>query len=408
MTPRQFVAAWLGRKKIRIDERGTLVSPNIKDTYYQIFDALWLDYNEQMHVAALETGKKQHTCRESDMKKALDELIKNELAAQLAKIVANTKCTEGENLKPLSAYIEALTGKSEPLVLGVLAHWLWQVKRKLMGMEVVYQIMPILYGPQGAGKSVALQKLLSPIANLTLELSLTEVTDARFYFSFNTNYAAILDEMAGARRADVEALKKQITANYNDARKLGTNDVVKIKQNVSLIGTTNRPVGELIYDTTGARRFFQVDILPKADWKKINEIDYLELFRGVDENRARGYIEEHLTELSKAQEQLTGQDEITAFFDQHQINPTSDNTKEIPCSEFYSVYTTWCEANGITRPDNSLWFGKRLKQRGIKGIAKTTGGKTVRMYLINKDATVHAKTTFDSLEAIPRIGKLEV
>ena len=406
VSPRQFVAAWLSRKKVTIDERGTLVSPD-KKNYHGLFKAMWLDYKEQMKSEAFELGKKPFFDTETDINKALDELIENEILQRLAVITAGLAC-EIESNSLMRKFVLALTGKEDALVICVMSHWLWLVKRKMNDLPVVHQLMPILYGPQGAGKSVALQHLLSPIANLTLELSLTEITDPRFYFALNANFVAILDEMAGAKRADVEALKKQVTAIYNDARKLGTNMVIKIKQNSSLIGTTNKPVGELIYDTTGARRFFQVDVPPKVDWDAINTIDYTALFKGINEKRARGYIEELLPDMLKAQEKLVGKDELTAFLEHYQIDPLArgvDRLKDIACGDLYALYQSWCETNGVSKPINSIWFGRKLGPMGIEFGTKSAGGKSHRTYLINKESTVHAKT-YDSLEAsMPRIGK---
>lgn len=390
--PRKYVAWWLSAKKIIVDERGGLTSPD-KREYQEIFDTLMLDYNEQISQFNYIADKKIKGANDTNMKRALDEIISLEMVKRRAEIFEKLRFNGTENLVPLEQFVKAVTGKTEAKIVGVLAHFLWQIKRRLIDKEIVYHIMPILYGGQGAGKSKALQHLFKQLTNLTLDLGLTEVTDPRFYFSLNRNFVAVLDEMAGAKKADVDILKKQISATYNDVRKLGGNIVTKIKQNASFIGTTNRPVNEIIFDTTGARRFYEIRTLEKLDWAAVNSIDYVSLYRGIDENRENGYIEAVMDEVIKDQEDLIGVDELTAFMEAHKC---LDGTKEISTQLVYEAYKTWAEANGIKNLINSVWFGRKLSNRGIRNVTKSVRGKTLRFYLIDETSELHKKA-FDPL-----------
>lgn len=386
--PRKFVAKWLELKKISVDERGGLSAAD-KREYQEIFDTLVLDYYEQIEAFNRATERRIKGSPETHLRKALDEIVSLELVKRRAEIFEKIKFSGTENLTILNQFVNATIGKNNPTVVGVMAHFLWQIKRKLMDKEILYHIMPILYGGQGAGKSKALQHLFRPLTNLTLDLSVTEVTDPRFYFSLNRNFVCILDEMAGAKKTDVDNLKKQISATYNDVRRLGGNIVTKIKQNASFIGSTNRPVNEIIFDTTGARRFYEIKTLDRLDWEAINSIDYMSLYRGIDENRERGYLEEVMDQVVEDQKELIGIDELTAFMQAHRVLP---GTKEISANTVYDAYKTWAENNGIKNPINSVWFGRKLKNRGIANITKSLHGKTTRVYMIDEDSVLHSKS----------------
>jgi len=390
--PRKYVAWWMKIKGISVDERGGLASKD-KREYQDIFDTLMLDYNEQIADFNITAERRIKGATDTNIKRALDEIISLEMVRRRAEIFETVKFGGTENLDELQKFVVAVTGKNNRTVLGVLAHFLWQVKRKLVDKEVLYHIMPIIVGAQGGGKSKSLQHLFAPLMNLTLDLNLPDVTDSRFHFSLNRNFVVILDEMAGAKRADVDNLKKQISATYNDSRKLGGNIVTKLKQNASFIGTSNRPVNEIIFDTTGARRFYEIKALAKLDWDAINTIDYTTLYKGINETRERGYLEEVMEDVQKDQENLVGLDELTAFLESHQVIP---GTKEISATVIYDAYKIWADSNGIRNPVNSVWFGRKVSNRGILSQIKKVRNKASTIYMISEESELHKKS-FDPL-----------
>lgn len=391
--PRTFVRQWLDQHKTKIDARGTLIGTDGRDNT-QLFDTMYLDYCEQIATFNYKADKKIKAAPESNMQKALDELISLELLDQRRRMFSSLQFS-GADLTLLQNFVTALIGEAKPKVVGVLAHYIWMIKRRLAGKPVVYHLMPIILGKQGAGKSEAVLRLLSPIEPVTQFLHLDEVIDPRFQLSFASNFAIAINEMAGANKTDVEKLKNLITADRSDIRKLHTNSVMKVKQNASLIGTTNKPVAEIIHDTTGARRFYEIRCLDRLDWDNINALDYVGLWRAIDEGKDRGYYEEYQEEIKKDQEALIGLEELQVFLDLYNVKP---GTKEVTASIMYDTYKIWCESNGVKAPFNSVWFGRRLQGKGFqKAHQKRLRGKNTLYYLINDDSEMHAKSVYDPL-----------
>lgn len=390
--PRKYVMLWLRNKGITINERGILTSPDDRD-HFELFDSLYLDYCEQIAAFNAAADKKIQGAKETNLRKALDEYISIELVRRRQQVFNAIKFNGTSSLSLLEEFVEAVTGTRNVTTINVMAHFLWTIKRRFIDKEVVYHIMPIIYGKQNGGKSKSLQRLFKPLANLTLELKLTEITDPRYAFSLSRNYVVILDEMAGFRKADVETLKRQITASYNDVRKLNTNTVIKIKQNASFIGTSNAPVNELIFDVTGARRFYEIRALDKIDWDKINSLDYIALFQGIDENLERGYIEGVFEEVKKEQENLVGLDELNIFMEHHKI---TSGTKEVAATHMYQAYAIWADTNGIKTPLNSIWFGRKLSNKGLNAEIRKLRGKATRVYLVADDCSL-LKESYDPL-----------
>lgn len=393
--PRKYVRKWLEAKSITIDERGTLVSSDGRDNT-ELFDTLFLDYNEQVAFFNLAADKKIRAVHEGHLQKALHELIALHVLDARKKLFEKIKFSGTEALTPLENFVTAMTGKNDLTTVGVMAHFIWGIKRKLLGLDTAFQIMPIILGKQEAGKSYSVEKLLSPIKHLTLEMNLNEVIDPRNLLAFGRNFAIIINEMAGANKTDVEKLKNLITTKHNDVRKLHTNDVIKSRQNTSLIGTTNKPVAEIIYDPSGARRFYEIRTLDKMDWTVIENLDYIALWTGINENRARGYYEEHKTGINENQEELKGLEEVQVFLDFYKVKP---GNKEIAALILYETYKSWCESNGVKNPLNSVWFSRRLTGKGFrKPSTKTVRGKAASVYYIGEEATeLHGKTPYDPL-----------
>ena len=389
--PRAYVAGWLKLKGITVDERGGLTSPD-KREFNDIFDTLFLDYLEQVaaYNKVMDKEGKIKTGSDAIMGKALNEFISLEMTKRRDELTQSLVC-ETEDITPIKNWVKAVTGNEEPHVVAIMAHFIWQIKRRLNDKEVVWHTMPIIFGGQGLGKSVAIDKLLAPLTNLILRIRVTELTDPRFYFSLNKNYVAFLDEMSGANKADVEVLKSQVSTAYNDARKLNTNNVMKIRQNCSLIGATNRSVSELIYDPTGNRRFFEIRTSGTIDRDLINSIDYKALYKGIDERRERGYREEHEAAISGEQAALVVSDDITTFMEECAIS-SDGKTKEISSNDLYDKYTQWAESNGIKQPNNNIWLGIKLSNRKIPKYKRRVGSKLLTFYLVNEASSVHSKS----------------
>jgi len=261
--PRSYVTSYIEVKSIVINERGELKDGTGRNNM-DIFDTLYLDYLAQIKAHnALEKTKATNLrntinpVQEKVLQKALNEIINTKKIEYRKGIINSFKCEQADQTL-VKQYVKALTGSENADDIAILSHWMWQVKNKMLDKNPSYHIMPIFYGKQGGGKTVAMTKLIAPINNFRLNISLDQMTDDRYFKSMSENYVIVFDEMQGAERSDIDALKKQVTIDYNDYRPMGTNDVFKVKQACSFIGATNRPVAEQIVDSSGMRRFWQI------------------------------------------------------------------------------------------------------------------------------------------------------
>lgn len=166
--------------------------------------------------------------------------------------------------------------------VAVLRKFIWQVKRKMLGLRVTNHLMPVLTGAQGKGKSTLVRNLLLPVEECTANSDFKQITDDR-NIQLWENYAIFLDELGHAKRAEMDEVKNIITANVLTRRPMRTNDVEHVEQRATFIGCTNKGLSELIRDETGVRRFAELAFTNTPDWEAINALDWEQMWRSVDE-----------------------------------------------------------------------------------------------------------------------------
>ncbi len=416
--PRLWLTAWLPLNQIFVTERGELKDKLGRHTG-SLLDSCWLDYlsHSRAHKAAqaeLPARQREQVqfFNDKDLGKALSEMLEIRGVEYKQKISQSLRCTTGENLAPLRAWTKAVTGNDSPVELAVMAHWLWLTKRKMLDMPVGNHIVPVLVGPQGGGKTVAISKLLEPIKAYQLNMKVNQLGDERYYISLSKNMVVFFDELAGATKVDAEVWKQQISADTNDVRLLNTQSVVKVRQACSFIAASNRNLIEQLADSTGARRFYQLNAMVKLDWATLNEIDYMALWTGVDESLSQGYIGTQLEAIRAAQQELVVTDDVDEFMIAHNLKSPAPGTEVlISTNKVYIWYQSWCNQFGH-KPLNNAWLGRRLIGKGIHGkLVKDAADIPKRYYIINPECTIIGLTEVDPkklLDFAPTKGRTNV
>ncbi len=94
---------------------------------------------------------------------------------------------------------------------------------------------------------------------------------------------------------------------------MATNRLVKVRQNLTFIGTANKDVRETVHDETGNRRLLQIDMISplhpdlKAFWAAVNGFDWVGLWRAVDDTLPdpTGVMAERLRGIQTEQRSLS-------------------------------------------------------------------------------------------------------
>lgn len=293
----------------------------------------------------------------------LREHARKERIAYLAKIneeLVRWTVPQRESDAAWDAWIAAVCGDGHELSRTVMQHFVWQVRRKLLGQPVTDHMCPIWFGRTGSGKSTELRKFLSPLEQLTSEQTLEDLVDHRHFIELNRHYVIYLDEMAGSVRKDRDALKSLISKDAVAARVFHTQRREYVQQNATLIGSSNRAVSDVIYDTTSARRYWEVRCKDVLDWAALAKFDHRVLWGSVDGIGPSPLDRDK--EIKKKIQQLQHRhlrvrSNMELWFEDRNL---AAGTVAIKASALYENYCAWCAADRSS-PVTQSKFSRLLK-----------------------------------------------
>lgn len=405
--PSMYVAKWLLDNEVSFAVNGSNKYKGTTTSDYtteRIFNLLWLDYEKEFrehirpNVLFFKTlpHLKPDFIKETTMLKSFYE-AKHKFIDETKLALKNSLFFKpGASKDGLSKWLTALTGQVNPLDLAVMQHFIWGIKTRMKGKYPEHIKFPIIYGQrQQTGKTTAIRKLIAPLQYFKLDKNVDEVLDERNLKVLSQFYVCFLDEMAGMQRAEVEQLKRVITAETISYRPMRSNENETVFVTCSFIGASNKPLDELVFDTTGQARFWQINALDNIDWEAINSINYLEIWQSIDENLEKGYITEVLEELRKHQELSTMEDFIKIFLDESGFMPNTHD-KFITVAEVHIAYESFCALHG-EKPRSAAWFSRIAKKYGIK--QHTIAGRG-RGYKVNKEFLAKSEKTIAQSEAL--------
>lgn len=369
--PRKWLEVWFDSKKITQKSINDFIVNSERYPYDQLIAIMNCDFI---------TNKPEKTrINLPVLKNALDLRIAQEIK-MIHKQIAQKLKYEVDLKDNLSKFCLALTNRDCPVDRAIVYHFIWQVKRKIYGLKVYDHLMPIIYGAQGLGKSEAIKKLLSPLDGLWIEGKFTDLVDDRNAKFFESNFAMFFDEMKGATKADIEEIKERITSEFIKFRILYTHNMMRVNNNCSFIGASNKPVSLLIRDESGMRRFYEIKIEKKCHWNIINSIDYLAIWKDVNEEIDKPLIHAYLKDIQAQQEENREKSSLEQWLDEKEI--TAGNIKS-ELNATYNDYCHYCRLSGLYS-DSKRIFGLKIKEK-LNINSYVSNGK--RYYNLNKEIT---------------------
>lgn len=325
---------------------------------------------------------------QTDIKVALTVKINNCRAGRLGVLYKSIDGEPSTEVHPdLLAYVTrnfVIDSTVTPdFVAAVLLKFIHQVKSKMLNREVTWHLMPVLLGKQGIGKSTFVSTMCGPLKELIRAVPFDEIADSRTTREIARTPIVLVDEMAGAKKAEMSKVKQLITAEDTDTRVLGTNAMVKSKVRTTFIGTANEEMDQLIRDKTGNRRFVGIRMVDKPDWSLT--VDWKAVWQSVDVNVDPIIPHaETLIAVQSGQRSLTNTEVWFNSFDgsdEHFERATSSNEWLTPM-ELHGVFREWEKHhNGNPFPtDFTTWnrqFAALLKDRPCFDKQNRTAKRTV-------------------------------
>lgn len=248
-----------------------------------------------------------------------------------------------------AAFVISADHPSE-LLESVIKKFFYDVKRKLDFLPVDNHLMMIWFGEQGCGKSTAMRLMFGPAGPLHRAVNFSDITDPRQMELWSTPIL-FLDEMGKAASADMECVKAAITNPTISVRPMYSNGIERVRQAATFCGASNKVLAQLIMDTTGTRRFFEMEFRKDADWAAINAFDFGAAWKSIDEKAADPIIP-FLPQIQALQNDQRRRSTVEEWLEHvnhdavgleyiYEITLDRVVTKE----EFHAFYREWREKN---------------------------------------------------------------
>lgn len=240
--------------------------------------------------------------------------------------------------------------------IAVMKKFIWQVKRKARGITVTNHLMPVLTGAQGKGKTEFVKAMTRPLHDLMREVDFGLITDGKTADIWSA-LILFIDEMGSFTKADVDTVKNVITSTERPIRTMRTNHSTQVRNQATLIGCTNKSLGQLIRDETGGRRFAELMWRNDPDWEASNALDWIMLWQSVDENGPDPIIAANMMDTLKEQQEANrNQSPVEVWVRQfgHTMRQWSK------ASDIHDEYRTWERDAFPNHSTSQAAFGKEL------------------------------------------------
>lgn len=267
--------------------------------------------------------------------------------------------------------------ENKELTKTILKHWIWLVKRRIIGKQASWDTIPIFYSCQGTGKTTLVNEIRKVLGRLGTKCLGTELVDiTREIGKLDGCYVLFLDEIEVDSK-QIAAFKSLITTDTIKVRKFHSQDQMDCKLTFVPIGTSNYKICDVIDDPTGLRRFYQVNIgitqkdMTDALLARMNKLyERLPLlWKSIDENKEEGYLMSGtlmFSQLFEIQKTYKKQTSLDLYLNEQGYIPEKLHEKVnlwIEQKIFYTNYKIWCKDEGGYQfqmiKDN---VGNRLKE----------------------------------------------
>ncbi|MFG0903425.1 VapE domain-containing protein [Photobacterium damselae] len=253
----------------------------------------------------------------------------------------------------------------------ILRSWIWNVKQVIFkDAGRMQQVpMPLIYShEQGIGKSTFCRAFYSPVSALTAQTKLSQISDPFFTGQWGKLLVADFDEMAGHEKQSMTAFKTWYTQSYCHYRGMHTEQVNAVRKIVSAIGSSNKPLKEVLWDETGSRRAWEIQAY-KGLYLVADKIDWIALWDDVDANSNCPLMTdnnfERIMTIQQAEQRRKSNVELflIEFIEACQVPTTDFRYKAV---DLYSEYVGWCDLNGESKMKSSSFYEQVTKATGAE------------------------------------------
>lgn len=258
----------------------------------------------------------------------------------------------------------------------ILKHWIWLVKRKMLGKDTEWEMWLNFYGAAGVGKSTLLRTMCKVLEEFYDEPEISIFADAtREREKLTRMYILNFEELNMGEKINflgddsvpkdvIRGMKKYLTQKKGSFRNLGGQDQSKMRMTFSAISSANDHLYDIVFDDKTMRRYFEFhchkkkETLDETYYRQKDAIqgELLAIWKGVNEGQDYGYVSIRTPLFRQIQEiqdayYPTGTTTSKWIEDQSIVAGLESDTLEI-----YQEYKRWCKERGYMARSQAHWI----------------------------------------------------
>lgn len=315
-----------------------------------------------------------------DIKCILTDMSMNASDTRLAKIARSitysSECVEEgrEMLRKLHSFWQI--SEDFEIFYTLVMHWMWQVKRKLLGKDTVWSLWINFFGGTAIGKTSFCNAFASPFGDYAMSTSISKLLDEeRQMLKLTASYIINLDELSINNRetqySDKEStlgrdqqatLKSLLTQTKMQTRIMGGQSQTTRRLTFSCISSANEHLYDIIYDEKTMRRYFEFEcgVDKVEDFSAMDEIKkhIIEIWRSVDDSRENGYWNPSSPvwkDVESIQQKYYPTNTTTGMWIKEEgvVSCTKDDSETL---ELYDEYKSFCKERGHQPKSYKNWI----------------------------------------------------
>ncbi len=301
---------------------------------------------------------RKNLCKK-DMYEFLADIIDKEKDRLRTDVIKSCQYRGGSNEEELTRVAMMLFGADNIQkrfeFITAMKYWIQGILWKMAGKTFVWPIIPVFWSREhGTGKSDLMSKFYEPLQPFVTTADFKKLADSERYYKLHTeNFVVAMNELANAKKQNIEVVKDLTTAAYSFARIFQTQDIIGEKNISSLIATSNVSSARILNDTTGNRRFFDIHISREITQAEIRSINALKIFQSqriwgdVEINNMRTDYEKY---LKPQQDSAKKQDCVEEFIEVANLKYDSASHHIISMTELFGNFVRWYNYQGVKTP----------------------------------------------------------
>ena len=263
--------------------------------------------------------------------------------------------------------------ENSPFVTKMLKKWFLMMVALALGIIDDNQLMPVLVGPQGCGKTVFFRRLMRLLKKYYKVMMPNEKLDKDLLIQLSTFFLVVFDEFEMERRT-ANLMRAIITSNGSQVRAAYGYTAVSRKRRASFIGSTNNDL--YLADDQGDRRYLTVevtDILHEEDYPLPLEEAFSQAYWIVTHEQPDTYMPtaEEWHEIAEQNKEHVVPNFCEAVIPMYYRHPKSmEVAKEVGASDILmqlpTIHSREWNISNIGKALKALGFSSRKTNRGTR------------------------------------------